>query len=128
MNVPDRLCPECQAALTNVWRYGDIEMGHCTQCGDIPLATVCDEAPAEVASESEFAATAVNDGTSDFLLRLSRLVPEYNVVQLKKMEITANSQRVVPLGIRTDTVDLSSFMKQVENLGLTVELRPVNED
>jgi hypothetical protein len=99
-------------------------MGRCTHCGEIPLATVCDAIPDVVAYESEFKATAVNDGTRDFFLRLARLVPETNVVQLKKMEISANNRRVVPLGVRTNTIDLPSFMNRVKALHLIIEIEP----
>lgn len=97
-------------------------MGRCTHCGETPLATVCDAVPGEIAYEQEFLATAINDGSRDFFLRLSRLIPEMNVVQLKKMEISANNRRVVPLGIRTDTIHLPSFLEQVKALNLTIEL------
>lgn len=125
MKIPARFCPHCGITLSDVWRYGDIEMGRCIHCGEIPLATVCDAIPKLVAYESEFKATAVNDGTPDFFLRLARLVPETNVVQLKKMEISANNRRVVPLGVQTDTIDLPSFTNRVKALHLNIELEPV---
>jgi hypothetical protein len=127
MKNPVRVCPRCGIALSEVWRYGDFEMGRCTHCGEIPLATVYDAIPNVVACESEFKATAINDGTADFFLRLTRLVPENNVVQLKKMEISANNRRVVPLGVRTNTIDLPSFMNRVKALNLIVELELVGD-
>ncbi|QDU43784.1 hypothetical protein Mal52_22600 [Symmachiella dynata] len=123
-----RSCPQCEVTLSKVWWHGDSEMGYCKHCGVLSLATVCDVAQEEIAYETEFEATAVNDNSSDFLLRLSRLVSDYNVIQLKKMEITSNDRRIVPLGIRTNTVDLHRFMDRVNDLRLTIELRPVNED
>lgn len=78
--------------------------------------------------ESEFEAIAINDGTPDYLLRLSRLIPEYNVVQLKKMEITANGRRVIPLGVRASTIDVHHFRSRVADLGLTIELRVGDEN
>ncbi len=118
-----RLCPQCDFPLGKVWRYGDIEMGGCENCGEIPLATVCDYAPAVIAIETEFVATAVNDNTKDFFLRLSRLVPEYNVIQLKKMQVLVDDRHVVPLGIRTNTIDLPAFKGRVRDLNLTIELQ-----
>jgi len=100
-------------------------MGRCSRCGEIPLATVYYALPGHVEYETEFEVVVVNDGTHDYLLRLSRLVPEYNVVQLKKMEITANSRAIIPLGVRTNTINLARFMEQVANLRLTVEVKPV---
>lgn len=78
--------------------------------------------------ESEFEAIAINDGAPDYLLRLSRLVPEYNVVQLKKMEITANGRRVIPLGVRASTINVRRFRERVADLGLTIELRVGDEN
>lgn len=40
MNSHKRQCPHCQTLLDDVRQYGDIELGHCGQCGDVPLATV----------------------------------------------------------------------------------------
>lgn len=127
MNRPQRGCPDFQAPVTNIWRHGDIEMASCPRCGKVPLATVYDGPLPVVEYESEFQVFAINDGTSDYFLRLARLVPECNVVQLKKLEVTANDRRIVPLGIRTDTIDLPSFMNRVTELRLTVELKPVGE-
>lgn len=84
---------------------------------------MCDIPHGPVEYESEFEAIAINDGTPDYLLRLSRLVPEYNVVQLKKMEIMANGRRIVPLGVRASTIDVSRFGERVADLGLTIELK-----
>lgn len=77
---------------------------------------------------SEFEAIAINDGTPDYLLRLTRLVPEYNVIQLKKMEITANGRKVIPLGVRASTIDVSHFRARVAVLGLTIELKLWDEN
>lgn len=91
-------------------------------CGQVPLATVCDDSPDALAVEVEYAATAVNDGTKDFYLRLARLVPQYNVVELKKMETEIDGRRMIPLGIQTNSISVPTFMKQVQELGLTIEL------
>lgn len=101
-------------------------MGRCQQCGEVPLATVYQGPMSEVEIETEFEVTAVNDSKSDFLLRLSRLTPEYNVVQLRRMEVSKGSRRVVPLGIRTNTIDLPNYMERVKELGLTVEIQPAH--
>ena len=114
--------------LSDVWRYGDIEMGRCPRCGSVPLATVCNAISGEVPYESEFEAIAINDGTHNYFLRLARLVPEYNVVQLKKMEITADGRRIVPLGIQTNTVDVPTFMERAAKLRLAIELTPVSDN
>lgn len=103
-------------------------MGRCLECGELPLATVCDAVPGRTEVEIEFEVVAVDDGRRDFLLRLSRLIPEYNVVQLQRMEVVRKGDRVVPLGIRTNSIDLPFFMGRVEELCLTIELHPANKD
>ena len=125
MNSHKRQCPHCQTLLDDVRQHGDIELGHCGQCGDVPLATVYQRPLDDVARESSFKAVALNDGTQDYLLRLARLLPAYNVVQLKGMEITSNGRRVIPLGIVADTINIGSFMEQVAALQLDLELEPV---
>ncbi len=91
------------------------------------MATVCDPVTGRTEVEIEFEAVAVDDGKRDFLLRLSRLIPEYNVVQLRRMEVVREGDRVIPLGIRTNSVDLPCFMGRVEELCLTIELHAANE-
>lgn len=81
----------------------------------------------DIRSETEFEVIAVNDGTRDYFLRLSRLVPELNVVQLKSREIDLGSRRIIHLGIQTDAISLPSFMGRVNDLNLTIELKPVVE-
>lgn len=77
--------------------------------------------------EYEFTVIAVNDGRKDYYLRLSRLIPDLNVVQLKKKEMQVAGRNIIDLGVRTDTVSLPRFMEQANHLELTVELRAENE-
>ncbi len=74
------------------------------------------------AVECEITVTSVNDGSRDYYLRLSRLIPEYNVVQLKKTEKTDGDRRIIDLGVQTDSVGIPSFMRRVDELRLDIEL------
>jgi hypothetical protein len=77
----------------------------------------------EIEYEHDFMVFAVNDGSKDYYLRLSRLIAEYNVVQLKRMEEEVSGRKIIALGPQTNTVDLPFFMDRVHELGLTIELK-----
>jgi|GEM_PF-5552954 len=76
----------------------------------------------DVEYEDEFMVFAINDGSRDYYLRLSRFVAQYNVVQLKKMEQEIDGRRVIALGPMTDTIDVHCFMAKAEELDLQIEL------
>lgn len=73
--------------------------------------------------EHEIKVTSVNDGSKDYLLRLSRLIPEYNVVQLKKMEKSDGDRKLIDLGVQADTITIHSFMERANELELKIELK-----
>lgn len=122
-----RTCPQCESPLRRVWLHDAIEMGRCDHCGEVRLATVTRLVAPVIAEETEFEAIAINDNSRDFYLRLSRLVPEYNVAQLKRMENLVDGRRVIPLGIQASSIDAPTFMDRVDELQLTIELRLADE-
>lgn len=79
-----------------------------------------------VAYENEFEAFSINDGSKDYYFRLSKLIPELNVVQLKKLEQEKGGQKVIDLGVRTNTIDVHDFMAKVNQLNLNIELECVS--
>ncbi|MEN1681483.1 MAG: hypothetical protein AAGJ46_18025 [Planctomycetota bacterium] len=122
--LSNRTCPSCPQRLVAVWRSGSIEMGRCRSCGEPPIATVYNGPGTIFEVETDFDVVVVHDGKRDFFVRLSRLVPEHNAVQLLAMALVEGKRRVVRFGALTNTIDLPRFMDRVRELGLEVELDP----
>lgn len=72
--------------------------------------------------EHEWMVFAINDGSFDYYFRLSKLIPDLNVVQLKRMEADIKGRKVIALGPRTDTVNYPHFMERARELHLQIEL------
>lgn len=79
----------------------------------------------QVHVETEFEGFAINDGKPDYLLRLARLIPTLNVIELKRKEIVIDGRRVIPLGSIANSINLYDFIDQMKILGLTIELMSV---
>ena len=77
----------------------------------------------QIEYEHDWMVLAINDGSADYLLRLSQLIPDLNVVQLKRMEQEIDGRKVIVLGPRTDTVNAPYFMGSARELRLTIELK-----
>ncbi|QDT37986.1 hypothetical protein [Stratiformator vulcanicus] len=75
--------------------------------------------------ESEFRVFAIDDGTVDFLLRLSRLVTELNVVELSKRRFSRDGVTVVDLGVRVSAVNKHWFDADAKAPGITMEYEQV---
>ncbi|PHS04426.1 MAG: hypothetical protein COA78_16595 [Blastopirellula sp.] len=76
----------------------------------------------EVEYEQEFIAYSINDETKDYYLRLSRFIPEFNVIQLKEME---DDQKSICLGLQTDTINVHAFMLRAKEHNLEITLKLV---